>query len=233
MPRLFKPRSIPVLALAALVFGGAAHAAPVALTMTTDTVYGATATIAGEIPDRSDPRWSALHGPDVLTGLAGVDANGSYEKWQVISDMDAGTNWKVSARIYAHDYYDVAHNLLCTTYELNIHGQHKVAPHADELAPNPIELGMWHSNLSGATSADPLVAVYLTLVSLADDEAHPGGPHHDTGTLTITDLDPAGPSLLNGRTIQAQVTLSHPVPGSATLPTLALAGLVAARRRRG
>lgn len=229
MMHTFKPKSSLVLTLAAL--GGAAHAAPVALTMTTDTVYSATATIAGEIPDRSDPRWSSLHGPDVLTGLVGVDANGSYEKWQVIDDMSAGTNWKASVNIYAYDYYDVSHNLLCTTYALTVEGQHMVAPHDGELAPNPIKLGMWHFNLSGATSTDPLVAVYLTRVSFADDEAHPVGPHHDTGTLTITDLDPAGPSLLNGRTIQAQVTFTHPVPAPAALP--ALAGLVAARRRRG
>lgn len=224
-----------VSAAASLLLASGVQAQAIGITMLSDTPFTASARITGEIPGFGDPRWSNEHGPDVLMGLGGVPANGSYEFWRVINDLEAGSNWNVEARIYFRAFYDVNDNLLASSTHLSITGQHMVNPHPDthpnELAPNPVTLDVWHWNLTGATSTDPLVSQYLSSVNLSNTEVHPVGPHSDTATLTITDLNGTGAGLMNGPDLMAVVEFKHPVPAPATM-MLGLSGLLLAIRRR-
>lgn len=210
-----------LVAAACVVMTSETHAAPLTLTISTDTPYELKGAITGRIFET-----------DFVSVIDNVPASFGYSDVSNYEFGTFGTNWHVRGGILKYRNFDNAGTLLSTTYGISLLGNHQVAPHPDEIAPNSLEMLVYADNITGETNAGPL---RFPPMQLMDSKPHLVGPHFDTMILTLADLNGAAPGVVDGGDqFAASFVLSHPVPEPATwLMLLAgVGGLALAVRRR-
>ena len=213
-----------VLAAAALASAGVASATALTLTVATDTPLRMSGAVTGSVYDT--PYSAAL---DHIATTGGG--------WFNLSSFDlpvVGNNWHAWGTVYEADYHDANGALIGTTWDITLHGQHMVAPHPDEIAPNGLVLTTLSNNLEGLSFS----GVAFSTSKLVDTQPHLVTAHEDRMVLAPFDLNGgAAGSIGSGGQLAASFVLTHPVPEPGQWALLlagaaALALLRSARSRR-